>query len=331
MVRTDVKSIKKLIETHERRLNELKLYQAKKGIDTPADTILEIQDIEADIKKLKDSLPSMNLIWNYRIVLNSKKFVGGPEELIKGSKKFWADFKQVTNDLDIDANGKMSKIKNRRLVRLYDTSTRILRRNNYVLRDRIDIKTKRRKTILEFRHGDMDICEDCNIDIIDPKRGKKQFEKYVMPGLSYYQYSIRNNIKEDENLNKMKVLVFLFPGLEEDLNGYEKDEHIEVVNDFKPLEIVIKGASLKIKDSLLYNCELKAWYLRPNSKQPLAVEFLYKSVNQDMNYANKIDKEANKVLNSLQQLDSWVSIDGSTKTKYAYSHSEDVPDYMRVD
>ena len=48
--------IRKLIHTHQRRLQKLKEKQAAMGINTPAEVSIEIEDIEAKLKELSDDL-----------------------------------------------------------------------------------------------------------------------------------------------------------------------------------------------------------------------------------------------------------------------------------
>lgn len=58
--------IKKLVAEYQRRLHKLKLQEARFGINTPPETLTEIEDIEAKIKRLQRELKTLSVgdtIW----------------------------------------------------------------------------------------------------------------------------------------------------------------------------------------------------------------------------------------------------------------------------
>ena len=48
--------LRKLIIEHQRRLQKLREQKARRGIDTPAEILIEIEDIEAKIEQLQTKL-----------------------------------------------------------------------------------------------------------------------------------------------------------------------------------------------------------------------------------------------------------------------------------
>ncbi len=85
----------------------------------------------------------------YKVMLRKEKFVGSQDDLLKQAAKFWNAFKDSIKDIVFDTDGSLDKVEKQRTIRFYDTEDLRLRKNNYIFRERVDLKTKKRKVEAE--------------------------------------------------------------------------------------------------------------------------------------------------------------------------------------
>jgi hypothetical protein len=258
----------------------------------------------------------------YKIMLKAAEFEGDENKIIEVAGQFWSEFRYSICTFVIDTNGKLNKIEKRRTIRFYDTDNGRLRANNYVFRERRDLKTGKREVTLKFRHPDRYIAQDRKMDAKNPKKAESKFEQDIKPPFSaLYSFSTKQPISETKKLNKMNDPVGLFPNLKPRLDEYIEDEKLRKVGNFTASEIVITGANFQLSKSpkLEAECALVLWYdSKGNHNKPILVEFSFKYEDRKENYDRKTAQRAYNVFTALQKL-NWVDVKSMTKTAYVYN------------
>ena len=259
----------------------------------------------------------------YKVMLRKEKFVGSQDDLLKQAAKFWNVFKDLIKDIVFDTDGSLDKVEKQRTIRFYDTEDLRLRKNNYIFRERVDLKTKKREVTLKFRHPDRYISQDRDMDAADKKKGETKFEEDIkLPFIKLYSFSTKQPISDGKSLNKLNDPGKLYPDLKQQLKSYQGNESIEVVGDFTAREIVIEGADFQIgkKPKVKAECALIAWYDKAGKKdRPVVVEFSFKYENDKEKYDGKVTQRAYDIFVALKdKLAKWIDSEGPTKTAYVY-------------
>ena len=231
----------------------------------------------------------------YKVMLSPMRFTGDEDQIITKAGKFWSAVKQTIQPFVKDIIGELDNVVHRRTIRFYDTRDFQLRSNDYVFRERRDLRTDEKEVTLKFRHPDRYISQGRNMDARKIKRGKTKFEEDIKPPfLKLYSFSTKQKLKDDTELKKLSDLVTLFPDFRNKLDDYHKDEGIKVVSNFTAHEIVISGAKFKIRNNpkLYSECALIVWYNNESTKtSPEVVEFSF-------NYQNEKEKLLQKSVNA---------------------------------
>ena len=264
----------------------------------------------------------------YKVMLQKQQFNGSRAQLLKQAGEFWSDFKKSIRDVVLDTDGSLDKVEKERTIKFYDTSDCRLRKNSYVFRERVNLKTKEREVTLKYRHPDRYISQDRDMAAAKKKKGKTKFEEDIkLPFVKLYSFSTKQPISDGKNLNQLNDPGKLYPDLKQQLKSYQGDEPIKVVGNFTAREIVITGADFQIQKGpkLEADCALIAWYDDANGEQdkPVVVEFSFKYENEREEYDGTAAQRAYDVFGTLKnKLGKWVDPDGMTKTAYVYSKAD---------
>ena len=259
----------------------------------------------------------------YKVMLNQDCFVSSQLNLIELSGEFWQDFKDAIKDIVIDTDGSLNHIKKRRNVRFYDSTDHHLRGNNYVFRERVALDTGKREVTLKYRHPDRYISQDRDMTAAVIENGKTKFEEDIkLPFKKLYSFSTKQPISDDKNINKLKDIGKLYPGLKKGLKSYQKDVPIDLVGGFTARELVITGADFQIRKNpkVEAECALIAWYDDSCGEDtPILVEFSFKYENEREEYDGEAAQRAYDVFARLNNtLGKWVDSEELTKTSYVY-------------
>ncbi len=262
----------------------------------------------------------------YKIMLKQEQFIGSQDNLLEIAGNFWNAFKDAIQDIVIDTDGSLNKIKKQRKIQFYDSADNCLRENSYVFRERIDLNTDEREVTLKYRHPDRYISQDRDMAAAVEKNGETKFEEDIKPEfIKLYSFSTKQPISDDKNINKLKDIRELYPDLKKQLKFYQKDVPINLVGDFTARELVIAGADFQIKKSpkVEAECALIVWYDDSSGEDiPVVAEFSFKYENKREEYDGKAAQRAYDVFYKLQGLGQWVNPEGQTKTSYVYSRAE---------
>ena len=174
-----------------------------------------------------------------------------------------------------------------------DTINHKLKSKNFFLRIRQNKESSKYTITLKCRHPDRYIS--ALYDLSSPTIQKSKFEEDIIaPHISKFSISAEFEEDQEPEINSLKDLRKIFPGLREHDLG---DEKIEKVNNFEAKEISVdlgkitydnkKDENDKIKTSLNF------WYLPHDEGIPLIVEFTYDySANKEKKGENdKKDKK----------------------------------------
>ncbi|NET59096.1 MAG: hypothetical protein F6K47_24020 [Symploca sp. SIO2E6] len=262
----------------------------------------------------------------YKVMLKAERFVGSQLALIEKAKAFWNIFKDSIQDIVLDTDGSLNKVKKERIVKFYDSSEHGLRANNYVFRERVTLGTRKREVTLKYRHPDRYISQDRDLSAANVKKGKTKFEEDIkLPFIKLYSFSTKQRISEKKSLNKLKDISELYPALKKRLKVAQANDSIDVVGNFTAREVVIAGADFQIGKSPKREaeCVLIVWYDEAvEEEKPVVVEFSFKYENEREEYDGKVAQRAYDVFGRFNDiLAEWVDLEGPTKTAYVYSRA----------
>ncbi len=262
----------------------------------------------------------------YKVILNKEQFVGSQDDLVERSKNFWSAFKNSIQNIVFDTSGNLKKIEKKRILRFYDSMDRRLRENNYVFRERVDLRTGQREVTLKFRHPDRYISQARDM-AAGVENGKTKFEEDIkFPFVKLYSFSTKQPISDGKSLNKLNDPGKLYPDLKTRLRSYEENEPIDIVGKFTAREVVVSGADFQIRKNPKVDaeCALIAWYEEMGEEdRPLVVEFSFRYGNEREEYDGEAAQRAYDVFCTLKdRLAEWVDLAGPTKTEYVYSKGD---------
>ncbi|MCG8605743.1 hypothetical protein MJD09_12200 [bacterium] len=262
----------------------------------------------------------------YKVMLKKERFVGAQDLLLEHAEDFWNAFENAIHDIVLDIDGSLDKIKKQRRVRFHDSPDRRLRKDNYVFRERMDLRTEKREVTLKFRHPDRYVCQDRDMAAADVEKGKTKFEEDIkLPFIKLYSFSTKQPISDERSLNTMKDAGELYPDLKKRLKSYQENESIEVVADFTAREVVIAGADFQVRESpkVEAECALIAWYDEANDEdRPVLAEFSFRYENKREKFDGEAAQRAYDVFGRVpERLGKWIDSHGPTKTAYVYARA----------
>lgn len=262
----------------------------------------------------------------YKVMLNAAKFSGNEDELLGQATAFWSDFVTMIDDHVVDVDGKLDDIKKNRTIQFLDTATCQLRSNSYVFRERIEIGDDEPSLTLKYRHPDRYIAQDRNMDADDgqAKRIKTKFEQDLkLPYKTLYSFSTTLEPREANTPKTMGELGTLFPALAKDMGGFNGDDDLVPVADFKARELVIGEPTFQVNESprSKVECVLVVWYDHADAdggESPILVEFSFKYEDPDENFDHPTSQRMYDIFLALGTMENWVEPGGRTKTNYVY-------------
>ncbi|MBP0016172.1 MAG: hypothetical protein J7647_01290 [Cyanobacteria bacterium SBLK] len=259
----------------------------------------------------------------YKIMLKAEKFRGDTQKLFSVSSLFWQEFKTCISQLVPEVEGELNRIEKNRTIKFFDTSEKLLRTNNYVFRERIDLDEKTREVTLKFRHPDRYISQDRNMDARKKSNGKTKFEEDIKPEfLKLYSFSTKQEIADKTPLDTLGDVDELYPDIDNKIDEFKKDTELHLVGDFIAREIVIEGGGFTVRKSPVVKseCALVVWYdFKGDPHVPVLVEFSFKYEDEKEEYTVKMAQRAYDVFQALQTMEEWIDPDSMTKTAYVYS------------
>ncbi len=257
----------------------------------------------------------------YKIMLRADPFGGTEAEVLQAADRFWRDFAAAIEDVVPSVDGRLDTIEKRRTIRFFDTPEKRLRTNDYVFRERCDVDGSAREVTLKYRHPDRYLAEGRDMKAEHAERGKTKFEEDIKPPfLKLFSHSTKQPVEAELELDRMQRPAELFPDLAGRLDDFVEDEPLEAVGGFTAFELVVEGASFRIRKDpeIDADCGLVVWYDDANRTEPVVAEFSFKYESEDEEYTPSMARRAYDAFRSLQSLDAWIDPDSQTKTAFVY-------------
>ena len=258
----------------------------------------------------------------YKIMLDAERFRGETSQFLTTAKLFWQDFQSAISSIVPEVEGSLDRIEKNRTIKFYDTTDKLLRTNDYVFRERIDLDEKTREVTLKFRHPDRYISQDRNMDARKKNKGKTKFEEDIkLQFLKLYSFSTKQEISDNKTLDTLRSISDLYPDIASKIDEFFPDTEIALVGNFIAREIVITGAQFTVRKSpeIRAECALIVWCDRKGDPHiPLLVEFSFKYEDEKEEYTAKMARRAYDVFQVLQKMKDWIDPDSMTKTAYVY-------------
>lgn len=275
----------------------------------------------------------------YKVMLLTGPFVGDESAVLQAAGKFWEAFTGVIEDVVLDTDGNLERIKRKRAISFFDTEDLCLRRSGYVFRRRAEIDTDGQEVesqvTLKFRHPDRYMSQDRNMDAadpdedVDPKEIKTKLEEDIKaPFVSLFSHSTTQPINRQRELQQFGDVADLYTGIKNGVGCYHADSLIKKVADFTAKELVIAGskdedAQFKISRKPKENAEccLIIWYDPAiSSTRPVVAEFSFRYGDKKEQYTAGMALRAHDAFRRLQKhLGGWVDPNSLTKTAYVFS------------
>ena len=259
----------------------------------------------------------------YKMMLKASRFDGDTQELRAQANALWADLTAIIVPHAVAVSGTDDVEHRRRQVRFLDTSEQELRRNDYVLRERIDPDKDQRKITLKFRHPDRYVSQDRDMRPADGLKRDWKFEEDIKPRFDrLFSYSSSVVVEDDLPLKSLGDVAGLYPGLPEEIDGFTASVPLETVGDgFIAWELVVKGTSFQVRKDpeVMAECSLTLWYDEEQAKRPVVAEFSFKYEGDEDKFSGKMSRRAYDAYLAIQDnLKDWVAPDSLTKTAYVY-------------
>jgi hypothetical protein len=260
----------------------------------------------------------------YKVMLRAKRFAGDQRALVRAAAAFWDDFSRDASDIARRLDGNLGTIGRRRLITFFDTADRLLFDNDYIFRERRDLKTREREVTLKFRHEDRHFTQSRDMTPRRAKGARTKFEEDIKPRFtSLFSYSTTVPVDKRWSPRTLRDVRRLFPDVPARLDEYPDDEALAPVGGFTARELVLGGATIRIGKSPKVDAEsaLIVWYDEGDrGKGPVAVEFSFRYGNKHEEYAGAVTRRAFDIFTQMPaSLDAWVDSRSQTKTRFVYA------------
>ena len=262
----------------------------------------------------------------YKLMLQPALFAGDEKALLDRARAFWNEYVTLLDGLVLEEKGTLETVRRRRDIRFFDTADHRLNNADYafrVRRDRGGERDGRREATLKFRHQDRYVARGRNLKPVAGAHSETKFEEDIKPPfLKLFSYSTKQRIGDEDTFQTLGDVARIFPGLGDDLDGYDAGEELILVGGFTAHEIVIGGGELQLGHDKgeEAECALVVWYAG-DAENPAVAEFSYKYADKDEDYGRKVAARAFAAFREVQTMDQWVDPESLTKTKFVYSQA----------
>ena len=259
----------------------------------------------------------------YKVMLTPSLLDGNDATMRAAVDRFWGDVTAALVPLDIPTTGGFDRVKARRLIRFFDTSTHALHSDSYIVREREDVDTGEREVTLKFRHADRYVAADRSMEAAEDSGVKTKFEEDVKPPfVSVFSFSTTQPLTSGSVLAQLRDVADMFPGLADAIGELPQESPLVLVRDFVGREVVLEGAALLLgKRDIEADCAVVVWYDEgEQDTTPVVAEFSFKYGDEAEDYRGSVAGDAYRVLALLQEgLGDWVDPNPRTKTSFVYA------------
>jgi len=262
----------------------------------------------------------------YKLMLAAARFTGEEDSLSDAASILWRNLAGIIVPTAVSVSGTDNIQRKTRTVRFLDTADHWLRRNDYVVRERIDQADGVRELTLKFRHPDRFISQDRDMKPADRFAEDMKFEEDIKPRFqSLFSFSSSVALDSEDVIETLKDVAKLFPGLAQAVVDMPKTEALTAVGGFTAYERIIKGTRFQIRrdPEVFAECCLTLWYDHEAAPQPILAEFSFNYENADGEYTAVMARRAHDAFIAIQDgLGDWIDVESQTKTAYVYSQAD---------
>lgn len=248
----------------------------------------------------------------YKVMLNSHRF----KDRDQGAKEF---LKLIAFLIKKEGGTVVEQNKEEdRHTSYLDTSQFALRQNGFSLR----LREEADKFQINLKYRDADRYVSASKDLSASSEGKIKFEEDILPPFTS-KFSHSNSIESAENpqLDVMKKVTSLFPGLKE--LDIDENTPVTTANNFRALEVTRKLCKFQFDETETLKASLSFWYLLNKTDWPLVAEFSFdydatkKDEGELESYSPIVVKGASGFFRSVLNQAGWVDLTTTTKTAFA--------------
>ncbi|MFC0227962.1 hypothetical protein [Serratia aquatilis] len=251
----------------------------------------------------------------YKILLDPAHFSGGKDQAKNQTENFLNDFNTELKKQGLaDTVKKEFKADKVRLVSFYDTpGTCKLKADNYVVRERIQVKSSKREIMMKRRTNTLAELEGVTLAGASPDSSSK-VETDIVPGKVVYSISTKQTVGT-EPLDSIESLDKLFPDLE--LN-FKQTGALAKVSNLSIIEHSFEGPELKL-DGQSFKFDLSIWYVTDETK-PVIVELSYKITEPTGKFSAESLSGAEKIMSTISDMNKWAAPESMMKTNWVYQY-----------
>ena len=206
----------------------------------------------------------------------------------------------------------------RRQTSYLDTPQFTLRQNGCSLR----LREEANGFQLNLKYREADRYVSAGRDVSASSEGKIKFEEDIIPPFTS-KFSHSNSIESAERpqLEAMKEVTSLFPGLKE--LDIDENTRVTTANNFKALEVTRKLCKFQFEKMEILKASLSFWYLLNETHWPLVAEFSFdydatKKVEGELeSYSPSVVNGASGFFRSVLNQAGWLDLTTTTKTAFA--------------
>lgn len=249
----------------------------------------------------------------YKVMLNSHRF----KDKDQGAEEFLELIAFLITKEDGTVIERQNK-EERRQTSYLDTPQFALRQNGYSLR----LREEADRFQVNLKYRDADRYVSASKDLSASSEGKIKFEEDILtPFISKFSHSNSIESAERPQLDVMKKVTSLFPGLKE----LDIDENTPVItgNNFKAHEVTRKLCKFQFEKTEILKASLSFWYLLNEMHWPLVAEFSFdydatKKVEGELeSYSPSVVEGASGFFRSVLNQAGWLDLSTTTKTAFA--------------
>jgi hypothetical protein len=254
----------------------------------------------------------------YKILLDPARFTGTEKQVKAQASEFLVDFsaelKRQGLTADVDKTFIADKV---RTVSFYDTpGTCKLKAENYVARERTQVKSGKREVMMKRRTDTLAELEGITLTGSYPEASTK-VEADIIPGKVVYSISTKQTVG-NETLDSIAALDKLFPDLQQ---NFKQTGELAKVGGLTVTDRSFGGPEVKLGDQQ-FDFDMSIWYMNDDAK-PVIVELSYKITEPTGQFSPLSVQNADKIMNTIFGMNKWAAPKSLMKTAWVYQYQAD--------
>ncbi|WP_447883608.1 hypothetical protein [Serratia fonticola] len=254
----------------------------------------------------------------YKVLLEPTRFTGNENKVKTQANEFLIDFsaelKKQGLTADVDKTFIADKV---RTVSFYDTpGTCKLKSENYVARERTQVKSGKREVMIKRRTDTLAELEGINLTGSYPEASTK-VEADIIPGKVVYSISTKQTVG-NENIDSIAALDKLFPGLQQ---NFKQTGELAKVSGLTVTDRSFGGPEVKLGDQQ-FDFDISIWYVNDDAR-PVIVELSYKITELTGQFSSVSVQNADKIMNTIFGMRKWALPKSLMKTAWVYHYQPD--------